>query len=198
MQCYSIFFTCSGELKGRKVRKLPVVDSLPYKENKSPNHNRWTSLIAMDFATSTPRHMCSCDVQKTLREEKLSSADLPKDVGSSPKQFKTRLCPLTPKNSSTEVNKLPIRGGNSYSIVSSRDTEKLFQCSFCCKNFKYFSNVKSHLQVVHKRAVGTPEAPDLYQSNSCKDNELQCDICFRHFKYATNLRTHRLVHSYLD
>jgi len=78
-------------------------------------------------------------------------------------------------------------------ILSPR-AERPYKCNCCGKQFKYFSNLKSHMKIVHKKMVeGSP--------NDSKDSVVgcgqvfQCEICFRNFKYFSNLRTHRLVHT---
>lgn len=78
-------------------------------------------------------------------------------------------------------------------ILSPR-ADKPYQCHFCTKQFKYFSNLKSHMNIVHRKII----------ENSPKDSKtptvgsrqvFQCEMCLRNFKYFSNLRTHRLVHT---
>ena len=196
--------------KGRKVRKLPDVNNLPVIENRSPNHKRRTSSEG-DFITSTPRYSSVHDEQRRLLGEIISNND---KVSPKPR----RVCPLTPKNNQANrslddpTERSRVYSATSptsqvtcatsptppFSVVRSTRVEKPFKCNLCHKNFKYFSNIKSHLQVVHKRAVDTPESRDPHYSDTCGNHVIQCDICLRHFKYATNLRAHRLVHSCLD
>ena len=78
-------------------------------------------------------------------------------------------------------------------IVSPR-ADKPYQCYFCTKQFKYFSNLKSHMNIVHKKMVeNSPK--DSKTSTVGSGQVFQCEICLRNFKYFSNLRTHRLVHT---
>lgn len=78
-------------------------------------------------------------------------------------------------------------------ILSPR-AEKPYKCHFCAKQFKYFSNLKSHMNIVHKKMIeNSPE--DSKTSTVGNGQVFQCEICFRNFKYFSNLRTHRLVHT---
>lgn len=197
--------------KGRKVRKLPDVENLPVLENKSPNCKRRKSSES-DFATSTPRYPRMHDGQcKSLDEDIAISLSNNDKVSPKPR----RVCPLTPKSSRTNRNldeptecsrlggdqsraSLSTNANSLFTVVSSRRAEKPFKCNQCYKSFKYFSNIKSHLQVVHKKAVNAPKSRDSHFSDTCENHVIQCDVCLRHFKYATNLRAHRLVHSGID
>ena len=78
-------------------------------------------------------------------------------------------------------------------ILSPR-ADKPFQCHFCTKQFKYFSNLKSHMNIVHKKMIeNSPK--DSKTSTVGSGQVFQCEICLRNFKYFSNLRTHRLVHT---
>ena len=78
-------------------------------------------------------------------------------------------------------------------ILSPR-ADKPYQCHFCAKQFKYFSNLKSHMNVVHRRMIeNSPK--DSKTSTVGSGQVFQCEICLRNFKYFSNLRTHRLVHT---
>ena len=78
-------------------------------------------------------------------------------------------------------------------ILSPR-AEKPYKCNFCAKQFKYFSNLKSHMNIVHKKMIqNSPE--DNKTSSVGNGQTFECEICFRNFKYFSNLRTHRLVHT---
>lgn len=78
-------------------------------------------------------------------------------------------------------------------ILSPR-AEKPYRCHLCVKQFKYFSNLKSHMNIVHKKMI---EQSHIHSKTSTVGNGqvFQCEICFRNFKYFSNLRTHRLVHT---
>ena len=78
-------------------------------------------------------------------------------------------------------------------ILSPR-ADKPYQCHFCAKQFKYFSNLKSHMNIVHRKMIeNSPK--DSTTSTVGSGQVFQCEICLRNFKYFSNLRTHRLVHT---
>jgi len=78
-------------------------------------------------------------------------------------------------------------------ILSPR-ADKPYQCHFCTKQFKYFTNLKSHMNIVHKKMIeNSPK--DSKTSTVGSGQVFQCEICLRNFKYFSNLRTHRLVHT---
>ena len=78
-------------------------------------------------------------------------------------------------------------------ILSPR-ADKPYQCHFCTKQFKYLSNLKSHMNIVHKKIIeNSPKDTKTYTEG--RGQIFQCEICLRNFKYFSNLRTHRLVHT---
>ena len=78
-------------------------------------------------------------------------------------------------------------------ILSPR-ADKPYQCHFCAKQFKYFSNLKSHMNIIHSKLIeNSPK--DSKTSTVGSGQVFQCEICLRNFKYFSNLRTHRLVHT---
>lgn len=78
-------------------------------------------------------------------------------------------------------------------ILSPR-ADKPYQCHFCAKQFKYFSNLKSHMNIIHRKLIeNSPK--DSKTSTVGSGQVFQCEICLRNFKYFSNLRTHRLVHT---
>lgn len=89
----------------------------------------------------------------------------------------------------------PIKSAVGY-ILSPRAVRP-FKCSFCGKEFKYFTNLKSHTIIVHKKMVES--SPKDSKNPTVQNGQVfQCEICFRTFKYFSNLRTHRLVHTSSD
>ena len=82
----------------------------------------------------------------------------------------------------------------SPTFILSPCAEKQYICKYCNKQFKYFSNLKSHMKIVHKQIVDQSSKDTLISMNH--DGQVfQCEVCFRNFKYPSNLRTHRLVHT---
>jgi len=80
-------------------------------------------------------------------------------------------------------------------ILSPR-AERPYKCNCCGKQFKYFSNLKSHMKIVHKKVVeASPKDNRDLHITVGSGQVFQCEICFRDFKYFSNLRTHRLVHT---
>lgn len=100
--------------------------------------------------------------------------------------------PLVPRLENVNVDReqSPSKAG----VILSLRAEKPFKCGFCCKQFKYSCNLKSHTKIVHKKNAEN-------HSKICMDSSVnsaqvfQCEVCFRNFKYISNLRTHRLVHT---
>ena len=81
-------------------------------------------------------------------------------------------------------------------ILSPR-AERPYKCNLCVKQFKYFSNLKSHMKIVHKKIVESH--PENSNSSTVGNGKVfQCELCFRNFKYFSNLRTHQLVHTSND
>lgn len=79
-------------------------------------------------------------------------------------------------------------------FVLSPRADKPYQCHFCTKQFKYFSNLKSHMNIVHKKMI--ENCPKDSKTSTVGNGQVfQCEICSRNFKYFSNLRTHRLVHT---
>ena len=79
-------------------------------------------------------------------------------------------------------------------FILSPQAERPYKCNFCGKQFKYFSNLKSHMKIVHKKMVES-SPKDRKDSTVGSGQVFQCEICFRNFKYFSNLRTHSLVHT---
>eukprot|EP00112_Aurelia_sp_Birch-Aquarium-sp1_P016362 Seg3702.2 transcript_id=Seg3702.2/GoldUCD/mRNA.D3Y31 product="hypothetical protein" protein_id=Seg3702.2/GoldUCD/D3Y31 len=70
--------------------------------------------------------------------------------------------------------------------------ESNFTCHECEKQFKYQSNLKTHVMTVHGGA--------LFKSGSQKnvrslEDLLICDVCSLVFKYSVNLRAHKAGHT---
>ena len=79
-------------------------------------------------------------------------------------------------------------------FILSPQAEKPYQCHLCIKQFKYFSNLKSHMNIVHKKTIVQSHI-DSKTPHHANGQLFQCEVCFRNFKYFSNLRTHRLVHT---
>ena len=105
------------------------------------------------------------------------------------KDRKKPLIPLLDNlNEDSELSKSTI------GFIHSPRAERPYKCSSCSKEFKYFSNLKSHMHIVHKKMVER-SPKDCNDSIVSNGQVFQCEICFRNFKYFSNLRTHRLVHT---
>lgn len=105
---------------------------------------------------------------------------------------KDRKKPLVPRLNSLNEDREFSEGATGF-ILSPR-AERPYKCHFCVKQFKYFSNLKSHMNVVHKKKI-EKSPTDMKTSTVGNGQVFQCEICFRNFKYFSNLRTHRLVHT---
>ena len=105
---------------------------------------------------------------------------------------KERKKPLVPRlenlNEDRESSK------NAVGFILSPRADRPYKCTFCSKQFKYFSNLKSHMNIVHKKMVES-SLDDSKDSIVRNGQVFQCEICFRNFKYFSNLRTHGLVHT---
>lgn len=79
-------------------------------------------------------------------------------------------------------------------FILSPQAQKPYHCHLCIKQFKYFSNLKSHMNIVHKKTIVQSDI-DSKTPKHANGQLFQCDVCCRNFKYFSNLRTHRLVHT---
>lgn len=108
------------------------------------------------------------------------------------RRSKDRKKPLVPRLDSLNEDREFSECGTGF-ILSPR-AEKPYKCHFCAKQFKYFSNLKSHMNIVHKQMI--ENSPEESKTSTVGNGQVfQCEICFRNFKYFSNLRTHRLVHT---
>lgn len=166
--------------KGRKLRKLPSREDLE-RSPSSPNSIR---------NTSTPR-------LKALGDRLTVSIFAAEDER-----------PYSGYDSlvDDQEKKLQARSLLGLSAESRRkSSEYKFKCPTCKKQFKYLSNLKSHLSIVHKNLYSASESKPLRPSNHSSEQaiqgrakEYQCEVCLKKFKYASNMKTHRKVHSTLD
>ena len=105
---------------------------------------------------------------------------------------KERKKPLVPRLENLNEDRESSKTAAGF-ILSPR-ADRPYKCSFCSKQFKYFSNLKSHMNIVHKKMVES--SPEDSKDSIVRNGQVfQCEICFRNFKYFSNLRTHRLVHT---
>lgn len=171
------FFLLTISPKGRKLRKLPSLENLERSPRKSTSPGR--------NLTSTPRLKAMSD-RLTLFGRRKSESYLNCDLGND------QHSPDRHKN----VQKRSVLG-----LYESRKTSECkFKCPTCYKQFRYLSNLKSHISVVHKMVYKDPKtSPILTSTNSQnKQKSYECHSCFKKFKYLSNLKTHRKVHSSLN
>ncbi|EDO47539.1 predicted protein [Nematostella vectensis] len=157
-------------LKSRKIRKLPSLENLQSPSNPIGEPSPPARLD--DFLTSTPR----------LREVSERLAQLV----ASPNKVITQARTKKQENYKKATEKPSLEGfytrkGNTYI------------CLACKQRFKYFSNIKSHLKVVHRKTL--EDSSPLCSPENPRSSSIQCEICERKFKYLSNLRTHLKVHS---
>ena len=114
----------------------------------------------------------------------------------SPKRGKTSCANPAKKSPKTEPRGILCRtlSQNPFNLKKDRSfsEESNFTCHECEKQFKYQSNLKTHVMTVHGGA--------LLKSGSQKnvrslDDLLICDVCSLVFKYSVNLRAHKAGHT---
>lgn len=162
--------------KGRKLRKLPSREDL----ERSPTISPRSSLH-----TSTPRLKALSDrLTVSLFEDEPNNNRYDSLIYDQEK--KLQACSLLGLSESRR-----------------KSSEYKFKCPTCKKQFKYLSNLKSHLSIVHKNLYNDSSKP----IKSCnqgqtqpqgKTKSYQCEVCLKKFKYSSNLTTHRKVHSSLN
>lgn len=181
-----IFLIFSFSPKGRKLRKLPSREDLQ-RSPLSPN--------SITRNTSTPRLKALSDklTISIFATEDESYSGYDSLIDDQEKKLQARnLLGLSPNS-------------------RRKSSEYMFKCPTCKKQFKYLSNLKSHLSIVHKNLYNNNNNNNssesnmrVRQNNDCKKEKQprkkghECEVCLKMFKYASNLKTHRKVHSTLD
>ena len=162
--------------KLRKCRKLP---HFLEKENDSRSGQIKESVL------TARRSLCT--------QSQESVADLANDESQAPNiilsgqckdNFKSIPKPTIPNHKHSQTQRIGKLSGRTHS------------CPRCSKEFKYYSNLKSHWEIIHKQNVDNlREGLIIPPSADSEGLSFQCKVCSRVFKYASNLRTHRLVHT---
>lgn len=171
--------------KTRKCRKLLYLEE---KENGERSEQSDDSTTAVRLQSYKHNRLKNNDTN-LARNKRLGRMRLFKQHGDQESSPRTSLLDVH----SRQAKKLGI------SAVDLPHAEKPYCCSICNKQFKYYSNLKSHWEVIHKRNVDDL-SEELRSSSAAdwSDVSFQCEVCLRDFKYASNLRTHQLVHTGQD
>ena len=163
-----------------KLRKYSRILPLNESENQAEEINEKTN----DFALPSSEQF----TEKTLKPSHLTHTKI---------QCKDRKKPLVPRLQNLNEDEHSKSDVCVAGFILSPRAERPYKCNLCVKQFKYFSNLKSHMKIVHKKMVeSSPE--DSNRSTLGNGQVFQCEICYRNFKYFSNLRTHRLVHTNND
>ena len=163
-----------------KLRKYSRILPLNESENQAEEINEKTN----DFTLPSSEQF----TEKTLKPSHFTHTNI---------QCKDRKNPLVPRLQNLNEDEHSKSDVCVAGFILSPRAERPYKCNLCVKQFKYFSNLKSHMKIVHKKMVeSSPE--DSNSSTLGNGQVFQCEICYRNFKYFSNLRTHRLVHTSND